>query len=313
MSEEKTVADVEVQVNELWNNFSKGFWGLFVARLLFYGMANSGTGLPVVGFIGQLIVTAIMVWLVGKSVYKLTGRKRDWLYGFFGLFWFGIVGIFLAYFVVKWKYYNAIGKKFATREKVVMGALIVLGLLFVLIFGQIAFSSFSFLSDSKQSATQEWATVTSPDGKLSVELPRNPQYVRDDPPNTIDGYSYAASGDDHIQYIVKYENYSSVVKSTGVDLRNATLAAKQTFLKDLVDSTVDSFNLNNFVSEYDSYKEYPADNFSGTITKGSESANVKGIIILVDESVYYVITLADAGHEADFDRVLNSLQIKLGL
>jgi hypothetical protein len=259
-----------------------------------------------------VLVAIAMAVNVGWHAYLLSKNKAYFLFGLLGLWWMGLVAIFIAYFVVQWTYYKSIGKIFSTSQKVLAGILITFSLLIV----------FSLIPTLIQTSTQlgqqdnssAWATVTSPDNKLAVELPRNPQYEGDDTANTIYGFSYSASEqDDHVQYVVKYEDYSSVAKSTGVDLKNASKTAKQSFLKGLIDSTVKSFNLVNFVSEYDDFKNYPADRFSGTIVHNQKSADVKGIIILVGESAYYVISLTDAGYTDSFDRVLNSLQIKVGL
>lgn len=318
---EQQTSKLKLSPDALWKRFGQYFWILFVLYLLTKvipnlppaGISNPGNYrvLLIANTIFAVLVALVMAVNVGWHAYLLSKNKIYFLLGLLGLLWFGLIAIFVAYFAVQWTYYKSVGKTISTSQKVLAGILIVWSLLGL-------YSVASLISASthadQQSNPLAWATITSPDNKLAVELPRNPQYEGDDTTNTIYGYSYSASEqDDHVQYVVKYEDYSSVAKSTGVDLKNASKTARQSFLKGLIDSTVKSFNLVNFVSEYDDFKGYLADRFSGTIVHNQKSADVKGIIILVGESAYYVISLTDTGYTDSFDRVLNSLQIKLGL
>lgn len=323
MDETKQSAEVvsNPDTEKLWKRFKSYFWVLFVLHLIPKGFSGietttneQATTLFFVALGITLLVALGMVINVGLHAYLFSKKKVYALLGLLGLWWAGVVGIALAYFAVQWVYYKSINKPFPLSTKIIAGALAAISLLLMFSVGSALFSGFGQLSNGEVKSSQGWATITSPDGQFSVELPRNPQYERDDTPGTLDGYSYTASEqDDHVQYVVKYENYSSVAQSTGVDLKNLPEDRKKDFLNGIIDSTVDSFDLQNFVSQFTTHKGYLANKFSGKIVQGNDSGNVEGIVILVGEKAYFVIALTDDGYKSDYDRVLNSFQIKLGL
>lgn len=154
----------------------------------------------------------------------------------------------------------------------------------------------------------DWATITS--AEFTVELPRNPEYDPDDTPDSVYGYAYSASeNDEHVYYVVKYEDYQAVAEKVNVDLANADEATANDFLKGLADSTVKEFKLTNFSSQFITSHEHNAIKFSGEISNESSTAHVEGVIILVGAATYHVISLADEGYTSQFERVLNSMVI----
>lgn len=159
--------------------------------------------------------------------------------------------------------------------------------------------------------TQEWVKVTSSDGRLSVDLPRNPTFQKSIPPKELEGFSYLAyEQQEKVAYVVKYENYHSVMVSEGVDLEGAGSSKVNAFLKALVDSQIEDYKISNFSSEFTKSHSHSAIRYSGTIEHDGKTGDMKGIIILDGESAYYVVSISDVGYLADFDRVLNSLIIK---
>ena len=198
-----------------------------------------------------------------------------------GLFWLGIA-IFCFYTIWKRKKEKSLVSDFTSpttknmdkKWKIIIGGIVVLFVVFAIV---------SNYQNQGQTVSQEWARITSPDGKISVDLPRNPIFNSDDTPNTIESYSYIAyEKQDKVAYTVKYENYQALVEKTNVDLKNANKEQAQTFLKGLVDATVSEFNLSNFTSEFTVSHGYNAVKFGGEVSQGGKGAKIDGIIILVN-------------------------------
>ena len=226
-----------------------------------------------------------------------------------GLFWLGIA-IFCFYTIWQRKKRKAsvsdstasTTKKMDKKWKIIIGGILALFVVFIIV---------ANYQNQGQTVSREWARITSPDAKLSVDLPRNPVFKVDNSSDVLENYSYIAyEKQDKVAYTIKYENYHAVVIKTNVDLKNANEQIAQSFLKGLVDSTVQEFNLSNFTSEFIISHGYNAVKFSGEISQNGKSAEIDGIIILVGEATYSLTSLAENGYTADFDRVLNSLVIK---
>lgn len=223
-----------------------------------------------------------------------------------GLFWAGIA-IFCFYTiwqrrkkkVLEGNIVASTTKNMNKKWKIIIGSIVILFVVLAVI---------ASYQNQEQTVSQEWARITSPDGKLSVDLPRNPVFNRDTSSDVIENYTYMAyEKDDKVVYIVKYENYQAVAAKTEVDLKNVNEQQAQTFLRGLVDATVKDLNLSNFTSEFTVKQGYNAVKFSGEVSSDRDSASVKGVIILVGESAYSLMALSKQGYSADFDRALNSL------
>lgn len=188
---------------------------------------------------------------------------------------------------------------------------VVVGLVLLSILSAVVLASLNTAREKGLAAQGlDWASLTSSDGKFSVELPRNPEYNPDDTPDTVYGYSYTASEkDDNVYYIVKYEDYSGVAKQENIDLAGADSDTQNDFLKGLADSTVEQYKLSNFSSQFITSHEHNAIKFGGDISKDGDTAHMEGTIILVGETAYYVVALAEQGYTSQFDRVVSSLQI----
>lgn len=156
----------------------------------------------------------------------------------------------------------------------------------------------------------DWATLTSADGKLTVELPRNPEYDLYDTSDNVYGYSYVASEKDgSVSYIVKYEDFSAVAAQENVDLTNADSDTQNAFLKALADGTVEEYKLIDFSSQFISSQQHNAVKFNGDIIVDGDTLHMEGVIILVGEAAYYVVVLTEQGYTSQFERVVASLQI----
>ena len=83
--------------------------------------------------------------------------------------------------------------------------------------GSVFFSLSGNSSDSTTNQVQEWATIETRRGDLSVSLPRNPVYESDQTQNTIEHYAYTATDSDGTIYLVKYENFAEIAKTFGLN------------------------------------------------------------------------------------------------
>ena len=214
MTEEEQKAEVvqNPDTEKLWKRFKSYFWVLFVLHLIPKGFSGietttneQATTLFFVALGITLLVALGMVINVGLHAYLFSKKKVYALLGLLGLWWAGVVGIALAYFAVQWVYYKSINKPFPLSTKIIGGALAIISLLLMFSLGSTFFSLSGISNDSTSttSQTQEWATIETRRGDLSVLLPSNPVYESDKTQNTIEHYAYTATDSDGTIYLVK--------------------------------------------------------------------------------------------------------------
>ena len=157
--------------------------------------------------------------------------------------------------------------------------------------------------------TQEWATITTPDGRLTMSLPRNPTYEYTNASSEkVEGYSYIAEEyDGHVTYVVKYENWQSIADREGIEIKTLDDETIRSLLKANVDLEIAEFDVSNFVSEFISSHGYRAIRFDGQIKEGNSTATIQGISMFVEGHLYTFVALADSGYSTDLERLLNSV------
>lgn len=315
INEESNSQDDATSVNKkLWNRFNDEFWALFFIHLIIKGLASQDleiTNLPLLLVGLQMIVILIMVWRVGYHSYLFSGEKLHLLKGLLGLFWFGLIGIFLAYFAVKLDYCKATKQNLSLRNKIVAGFLVVYAFLFMVSMVYAMYVVSSGNNQNSNSSTQnEWVEIVSPDKQFSVSLPNNYELLSSDSPDSIYSYSYTASEyNDSVLYVVKYQDYQSVYDSEGIE--SLSSSKKLSFLKEIeITDLRNNFNITNFSSEIIKIYEYDAIRYSGVVHEDGEAMNVEGVIISVDKASYSVIVLYYPDYNHNLERVLNSLVIK---
>ncbi len=315
MDETKQTTEVvsNPDTEKLWKRFKSYFWVLFVLHLIPKGFSGIETttddqamGLFVVALGITLIVALGMVINVGLHAYLFSKKKVYALLGLLGLWWAGVVGIALAYFAVQWVYYKSINKPFPLSTKIIAGALAIISLILMFSLGSVFFSLSGNSSDSTTNQVQEWATIETRRGDLSVSLPRNPVYESDQTQNTIEHYAYTATDSDGTIYLVKYENFAEIAKETGVNLISAPDSQKRDVLKAWADSDMEEFNMQNLSSEFKTVKGYPAIQYTGKLIDGGESVNLKSVLVLKNESIYSFVALYENGNSEQLDRVVSS-------
>lgn len=149
MAEEEQKSEVvqNPDTEKLWKRFKSYFWVLFVLHLIPKGFSGIETttdeqamSLFVVALGITLIVALGMVVNVGFHAYLFSKKKVYMLLGLLGLWWAGLVGIFLAYFAVQWVYYKSINKTFPLSTKIIGGALAIISLLLMFSLVSVFFS-----------------------------------------------------------------------------------------------------------------------------------------------------------------------------
>ncbi|OGZ31039.1 MAG: hypothetical protein A2931_03485 [Candidatus Niyogibacteria bacterium RIFCSPLOWO2_01_FULL_45_48] len=325
MTEEEQKAEVaqNPDTEKLWKRFKSYFWVLFVLHLIPKGFSGietttneQATTLFFVALGITLLVALGMVINVGLHAYLFSKKKVYALLGLLGLWWAGVVGIALAYFAVQWVYYKSINKPFPLSTKIIGGALAIISLLLMFSLGSTFFSLSGISNDSTSttSQTQEWATIETRRGDLSVLLPSNPVYESDKTQNTIEHYAYTATDSDGTIYLVKYENFAEIARETGVDLVGAPDSQKRDVLKAWADSDMEEFDVQNLSSEFKTVKGYPAIQYTGKLIDGRESVNLKSVLVLINEAIYSFVVLYKNGNSEQLDRVVNSASFNsLGL
>lgn len=219
-------------------------------------------------------------------------------------------------------------KKITSREqfkklpwwlKIIVGILVIIGG-FILLSNVLVGTLFSLqgISTDSTNQTNEWAMIETRRGDLNVLLPRNPVYEIDQTPDAIESYVYTATDNDDTVYIVKYENIAKVsaevATETGTRLVNWPDKQKRDFLKAWADSNMEELNVDNLSSEYITVKGYPAIQYIGKIFDDRESINLKGVLMLIDETIYSFVVLYENNANEQLDRVINSASFNhLGL
>lgn len=100
------------QVKKQWDNFSQLFWLLFVFKLISKGAETvQDEFIVLVLFSLEFIAIIGMVILMGYYGYKFSGKRLGWFYGIFGILWFGIIGIFVGYSLIRWLRNKRLGIK----------------------------------------------------------------------------------------------------------------------------------------------------------------------------------------------------------
>lgn len=319
--EQKMEMTTNPDTEKLWKRFKSGFWGLFVAHLLFNGLsrATEYQEVAIGAFVLGLIVILTMVGHVAWHSYQLSNKKKVYaLFGLLGLWWAGVVGIFIAYFAVQWVYYKATNKQFPLSTKIIAGLLIAISLLLMFSLGSTFFSlsGISGNSINTTSKAQEWTTITTPDERLTMTLPRNPTYEYTEGGNEqVEGYSYIAEEyEGGVIYVVKYENWQSIADREGIEIKNLDDEQIKDLLKANVNLEIEEFDVSNFVSEFTSSHGYRAIRFDGQIEDSGSTAGIEGISMFVEGHLYTFIALADSGYSSDLKRLLNSVSFNsLGL
>jgi hypothetical protein len=318
MDETKQPAEemaLNLDTEKLWKRFKSYFWILFVLHLIPKGFSGieattdeQAMGLFVIALGITLIVALAMVINVGLHAYLFSKKKAYMLLGLLGLWWAGLVGIFLAYFAVQWVYYKSINKPFPLSTKIIGGALAIISLLLMFSLGGALFSLSGIRSDDTNTTNQiqEWATIETRRGDLSVSLPRNPVYESDQTQNTIEHYAYTATDSDGTIYLVKYENFAEIARQTDVRLISASDSQKRDILKAWADLDMEEFDVRNLSSEFRTVKGYPAIEYTGKLIDGGESVNLKSMLVLINEAIYSFVVLYENGNSEQLDRVVDS-------
>ena len=309
-NEESNNQNDTVSTNKkLWNRFNNEFWVLFfihiiIKALITQNSENTSLMLFLIGL--QLLVALTMVWRVGYHSYLFSGKKLYLLKGLLGLFWFGVIGIFLAYFIVKLDYYKAIKKPLDLRVKIVVGFSIIWISLFVITMIYSVYNQ----TDDLSIAQNEWVKVVSRDEHFSVSLPSNYyEFLQDDSPNSVYGYSYTANEyDGSVLYIVKYQDYQSVYDSEGIE--SLSSSNKLNFLRELANTELDELNVVEFSSELIKVSKHDAVRYNGVVHENGGTMNIEGVIIVVNKASYTVVVLYNPEYNHNLERVLDSLVIK---
>lgn len=313
---EQQTAKLELSPDALWKRFGQFFWALFVLHLLTKiipslppeGISNPGNYriLLIGNIVFGVLVAIAMAVNVGWHAYLLSKKKIYLLLGLLGLWWMGLVAIFIAYFAVQWTYYKSIGKTISTSQKVLAGILIVISLLVVF---SVALTLISTPTPSTQPVA--WIKMASPDGHFSVELPSNAEYSASNSPGSIETYLYSVQEqNDNVSYVVKYENYQPVAAKIGLNIEKSSQTAKQNLLKELVTKLVGELSISNSSSQFITSHGYEAIRYTGVAGPDYESANIEGVIILAGQAVYSITAIYRQGYSHGLDRILNSLVIK---
>lgn len=324
---EQQTAKLELSPDALWKRFGQFFWVLFVLHLLTKiipnlppeGISNPGNYqiLLIGNIVFGVLVAIAMAVNVGWHAYLLSKKKIYLLLGLLGLWWMGLVSIFIAYFAVQWVYYKSTNKTFPLSTKIIAGLLVVISLLVMFSLGSAFFSLQGLITDSANTGkTQEWTAITTPDGRLAMTLPRNPTYEYTKAGNEkVEGYSYIAEEyDGRVTYVVKYENWQSIADREGIEIKSLDDETLRSLLKANVDLEIEEFNVSNFVSEFTSSHGYRAVRFDGQIKEDNSTATIQGISMFVEGHLYTFVALADSGYSTDLERLLNSVSFNsLGL
>lgn len=285
-----SIGSEELSVEKkLWRTFEKVFLGIVFLHFLLKGYARSlddqfisvSTSAALIAL--QLIPALIMVVHVGRYSYKFSkDRKKSILTSLLGFVWFGVVGICFAYFAVQQQYHNAIGKTVPKKSRArinivkIVCALVVFGVILSLAIS--ALKPKDSLSDEipvTPEASINWVNVISPDGKLSVDLPKNWKFNPDNQDGgNIYSYSWIAKDEDSsIAYVVKYEDYEPVFKEENITDLNST--DRHNFLKGLADNQIKEFSASNFSSQFINIQGYDSIKYTASIGTNKEPMNIQ--------------------------------------
>lgn len=105
----------QAKIKEEWADFRRFFWTIFAVKVISSGILRSqgeqlSEGASTTLFWVQALAIGAMVVAVAWYAYKFSGMKKSLIKGFLGFLWFGIVGIFLAYYAVKYEMNRAVGR-----------------------------------------------------------------------------------------------------------------------------------------------------------------------------------------------------------
>lgn len=159
---------------------------------------------------------------------------------------------------------------------------------------------------------QEWAEITTSDGRLTMLLPRNPTYEYTKASDEkVEGYSYISEEyDGKVSYVVKYENWQSVADKQDIEIKDLDDDKIKNLLKENVDLEIEEFKVSNFVSEFTSISNYRAIRFNGEINKDGEIATIQGVSLFAEGHLYTFVALSTLDYSADLERLLNSIAFK---
>jgi hypothetical protein len=338
--------DANTEMKNLWKKFKNNFWVLFVFHLLLKGLSSIQTtqtteeNYRILFFASialSLFVALAMVINVGWYAYLFSKKKVYSLFGLLGLWWAGLIGIFVAYFAVQWTYYKSIGKKFSRGDKLVAIMLTLFSLIFVVSFVTNLIFIFSSifngsdklskqevksesaklsLSDNEtttQDVKSDWVEVSSPDSELTMSLPTGYEFEEHNSPDSIPGYSYIVYTDDETgttAYTVKYENYDKFFADSKII--NLSVEQKDAFLEQLAESLKNDLEagVSNFSVKPGSIKEYRAIKFSGDLSYGGKQGKFKGFIVMVGRASYTLSVIYNNESKTEFDRILESFALR---
>lgn len=107
---------IEKTQDKLWKQFKVIFWSLFLFHIAIKALPSAAqteesyATLALVSIVLNIVVALEMAMNVGYHTYKFSGGQIYLLKGLLGLFWFAIIGIFIAFAVVQNDYYKVSGK-----------------------------------------------------------------------------------------------------------------------------------------------------------------------------------------------------------
>jgi len=303
-------------------------------------------------FVLQLFMALLMAISMGYTAYKISGEKKDIAIGFLGFFWFAVIGIFIGFAAVqniknkklkelkghgaeeskphsnfigiKNKEGSYVSSKFIIIIIVVIAVVGFLSTLVVVMLNNTRIESKDAgkTSDIKQvqnseaniqEQSTEWVKINSPDGKMSVTLPREYKLEENNAPGEIPTYSYIAyvngNKNSSTAYIVKHENYENTFSNLNVNY--LSVAQRKEFLNQLAKLLKNDLgeDMTNFSTKLGSIEEHNAIKFAGDLTSGAQHGKVGGFIILVGRSAYTLSAVYQDESILEFDRFLKSFSL----
>ena len=297
---------------KLWGEFKNVFNVIVIIQIILIFIRQTSSS-----YIPSILTILVMLATVGYVGYYsflfLGNKKHAILASISGFLSLGVIGMLLTYHVVKNDYYKSIEKPYSKRFLIyglILAPIILLGVISSTILTTLNEKRLSAITNIETTENLKWVNVVSPEGKFSLDLPKNSNFNPDDPTSDIIGYSWSAKDqNESVAYIVKYENHQSTFEKLKIS-KNLTLEEQNKILKAFSDAEVEKFVVINPSSQFINLKSYPAIKYTGLINKNGDNLNIEENIILVDKSVYYIVAIYKTGYKNEIDRILNSLTIK---
>ncbi len=295
-----------------WVEFKNGFNAIIVIQIILIIIRQTSSS-----YVPSVLTILMMLATVGYVGYYsflfLGDKKHAILASISGFLSLSVIGMLLTYHVVKNDYYKSINKPYSKRFLIyglILTPIIVIGIISSTILTTLNGKRLSSITNVDNSENLNWVNVVSPEGKFSLDLPRNSSFNPDDPTSDIIGYSWSAKDqNESIAYIVKYEDHQSTFEKLKIS-KNLTSEENNKILKSFSDAEVKKFSVTNFSSQFINIKGYPSIKYTGSINKNGDNLNIEENIILIDKSFYYVVAIYKTGYKNEIDRILNSLIVK---